>query len=83
MGYDLEKKLIDLHYDIALKVYGFLFEKNEISNIVSEKTKIIYGIVGSNAGDIYYDKSYAKAHYGTTKLLKIWGVAIEAKNIMG
>lgn len=83
LDYYLGKKLIDLHFDIACKVYVTPLD-NDILNIVSERTKIIYGIVGSNAGDIWYNtsytNSYTKAHFGTTKLMKFWGVTIETEN---
>lgn len=80
LDYKLQKKLFDLHFDIASKVYSTELEKNDILNIVSEKTKIIYGIVGSNAGDMWYNQSYTEAHYGTIILMNIWGVNVEAKN---
>lgn len=86
LDYYLQKKLFDLHYDIASKVYGTSFNNNDISYLddVSERTKIIYGIVGSNAGEIWYNKSYEpsydKVHYGTKQLLKLWDVTIETKN---
>lgn len=82
LDFDLQNVLFDLHHDIACKVYAFPspLEKNDILNIVSERTKIIYGIVGSNAGDWWYNHSYTKAHHGTIILMKFWGVTIEAKN---
>lgn len=84
LDYQLQKKLIDLHFDIASKVYASSYEADEILNDVSENTKIIYGIVGSCAGDIWYNKcsnkSYDIAHFGTTILMKFWGVTIETKN---
>lgn len=79
LKYELKKILFDLHYDVAFKVYGTSFVKEDILNIVSERTKIIYGIVGSNAGDVWYDRSYTKAHYGTIILMELWNVTVEAK----
>lgn len=82
LDYELQTILFDLHYDIASKVYVTSFVKDENLDIVSERTKIIYGIVGSNAGCRWYNRSYTKAHYGTTILMNIWGVTVEAKNIV-
>lgn len=89
LDYKLQKILFDLHYDIISKIgmysaYAYKpLEKNDILNIeLSERTKIIFGIVGSNVGDIWRisTHTYRKVHYGTITLLKFWGVIVEAIN---
>lgn len=83
LDYTTEKQLLNLHYDVASLVREDSI--NDIPDCVTERTKIIYGIVGSNAGETWYNKkytpSYTIAHEGTVKLLKKWGVTVESKNI--
>lgn len=86
LEYNARKKLIDLHYNAARKAYRFpnlkdlITKQNyDISTIMSENAKIIFGIVGSNAGDIWYNHSWDYAHHGTVELLEIWGVTIPTK----
>lgn len=80
LPYHLQNFLFNLHYDIACHVYNTALKNDDILDVVSEKTKKIFGIVGSNAGDVWYNYSYTKAHYGTIILLNFWGVTIEARN---
>lgn len=84
---DVKKILFDLHLDVASLVYGHEFEESEIIDCVSPTTKTIYGIVGSNAGrvwygyDVQYNLVYRQAHYGTIVLLNLWNVTIESENV--
>lgn len=85
-----KKILFNLHYDIILEMGMYSvyvkspLEKKDILNIeLLERTKIIFGIVGSNAGDILHISNhiYKKIHHGTITLLKLWGLFILEKPV--
>lgn len=80
LDFHLKKKLFEQHIDVAENLFWVDIEPNDILNAVSERTKIIYGIVGSNAADIWHSEAYRAAHHGTVRLMKIWGLTLEAEN---
>lgn len=78
--YYLRKKLIELQCDVAHDAAYKYLEENEVLNIVSDRTKTIFGIVGSNIADTWHSQAYHTAFSGTKRLMKIWGVTLEAEN---
>lgn len=78
MEYFLAQTLAELHCDVADNIACNLDEK-EILNAVSERTKIIFCVVGSNAADTWNSHTYRTVRNGTIRLMRIWNVALAAK----
>lgn len=82
LEYILQKELCSLQDAAAKKAFEYerklkgklIDQKNEISNIISENAKIIFGIVGSNV-------PFLDAHYGTVILLKVWNVTVDTEKV--
>lgn len=81
LEYRLQKYLIYLHYDIACLVFKQKVNETDV-DFVSSATKIIYGTVGSCAGNFWHSFAYIQKHYGTTILMRIWNTAIVSENII-
>lgn len=81
INFNLKKRLFHLHLDVASKVWETELKENDNLDIVSQETKIIFGIIGSNAREMWYNYAYDEAKYGTCILLKRWGITVEAKRI--
>lgn len=79
MEYFLAKKMIELHCDVTDDVFC-CFDENEILNAVSDRTKIIFCVIGSNAADTWHSHTYRTVHSGTVILMRIWKTTVEAKN---
>lgn len=78
-----QSTLLRLHLDVASASYCAPSpECTNILNNVSQRARIIFGIVGSNAGDVWHSHTYRTAHFGTVRLMKFWGTIVEAKDVV-
>lgn len=77
---DLKEKLVKLYQDVAENTYACDIEGKDILNVVSERVKIICGIVGATSVDTGIGPDYHTRYDGARRLMRIWGVALESKN---